>query len=94
MLVHPFFSSNKSSQDKEPAPTAFKWLKPFDNSCLHGVYLEPESHVKLAAFDLDGTIIESNFRKPGVEWAWWNTIVPARLRSLHNEGYALFRAWN
>jgi bifunctional polynucleotide phosphatase/kinase len=44
---------------------------------------------KVAAFDLDGTVIKSDFkavsRKPTFEW--WRSSIPDKLRELHQSGY-------
>jgi hypothetical protein len=43
---------------------AFCWLKPSlgpKRTCLHGVHLTPKSSPKVAMFDLDGTLTESQF---------------------------------
>eukprot|EP01127_Copromyxa_protea_P001970 TRINITY_DN1186_c0_g1_i2.p1 TRINITY_DN1186_c0_g1~~TRINITY_DN1186_c0_g1_i2.p1 ORF type:complete len:394 (-),score=106.18 TRINITY_DN1186_c0_g1_i2:55-1236(-) len=46
---------------------------------------------KIAAFDMDHTIL---FPKSGAkfpngrkDWQWWNSLVPEKLKSLHEEGY-------
>lgn len=49
---------------------------------------------KIAAFDLDGTLIATSSGKkhadgPG-DWKWWDRSVPSRLQSLYNnDGYVL-----
>jgi len=51
----------------------------------------PQGTPKVAAFDLDGTVIKSNHKNQSKEtalhWEWWRAIVPARLHELHQEGY-------
>jgi bifunctional polynucleotide phosphatase/kinase len=46
---------------------------------------------KVAAFDLDDTLIAaaagSKWAKSATSWKWLDVSVPAKLRSLHNEGY-------
>ncbi|KAG8163830.1 hypothetical protein KVR01_005748 [Diaporthe batatas] len=46
---------------------------------------------KVAAFDLDSTLITSasgkKFTNDPVDWKWWDTAVPAKLRSIYHEGY-------
>jgi bifunctional polynucleotide phosphatase/kinase len=73
----------------------FQWLSPLgsNGSCLHGVNLNPKSSSKVAIFDLDGTLIKSEFHnkpvdgKPG--WEWWKLNIPSKLAELHTSGYAL-----
>ncbi|ETN38028.1 polynucleotide kinase 3'-phosphatase [Cyphellophora europaea CBS 101466] len=46
--------------------------------------------VKIAAFDLDDTLITptgAKFARGAEGWKWWDPCVPGRLRELHNEGY-------
>lgn len=47
--------------------------------------------VKVAAFDLDDTIIVPNtgnkWARTATSWKWWDPCVPGRLNSLHDEGY-------
>jgi len=46
----------------------FKWLTPSlgpTRSCLHGVHLAPDASSRVAAFDLDGTVIKSSFIQLG-----------------------------
>ena len=85
--VHPFFGKpQEQNQD-----TAFQWLKPLGTvgSCLHGINLQPKATTKVAALDLDGTVIKSDFRsvsgKPTFEW--WRPSIPDKLRELHQSGY-------
>jgi len=85
--LHPFF--NKS--DEPSKPTAFKWIKPNlgpNHTLLHGINLNPKSSTKVAAFDLDGTVIVGTFWSKTTEgqWKWWDPVVPSRLKALHNDG--------
>jgi bifunctional polynucleotide phosphatase/kinase len=46
--------------------------------------------VKIAAFDLDDTLISATgakFARSANAWKWWHPSVPGRLRQLHEEGY-------
>jgi hypothetical protein len=85
--VHPFFSKG---QDKDPG--TFQWLPPLgpNRSCLHGINLHPKASQKVAAFDLDGTIINSALRGKVVDgkpaWEWWRSFVPDKLKTLVEEG--------
>ncbi|KAJ7242548.1 PNK3P-domain-containing protein [Mycena haematopus] len=91
--VHPFFTKAPVAESSAAPSQAgsIHWLKPLGPtaSCLNAVHLNPSSSTKVAAFDLDGTIIESGFHKPAGEWKWWNTCVPAKLTEAVKEGYAI-----
>ncbi|KAL9714919.1 DNA kinase/phosphatase Pnk1 [Leucoagaricus gongylophorus] len=70
----------------------FQWLAPLgkNKTCLHGKNLTPKYCSKVAAFDLDGTIIK--FTKQTCfnnGWEWWNAAVPAKLQSVAEEGHAI-----
>ncbi|KAI0027835.1 polynucleotide kinase 3 phosphatase-domain-containing protein [Vararia minispora EC-137] len=75
----------------------FRWLKPSlgpKRTCLHGIHLSPKSSSKVAMFDLDGTIIESQFGKgkrngSSSGWKWWKSVVPKRLKELQEQGYSI-----
>lgn len=46
--------------------------------------------MKIAAFDLDDTVISpigAKFARSAQSWRWWHTSVPGRLRSLYEDGY-------
>lgn len=46
--------------------------------------------VKVAAFDLDDTLITAvgpKFGRGAEAWKWWDSCVPGRLRELYNQGY-------
>jgi bifunctional polynucleotide phosphatase/kinase len=49
--------------------------------------------VKIAAFDFDDTLIATKsglkFGRGEDDWKWWHASVPARLKQLHADGYAL-----
>ncbi|KAF9472603.1 PNK3P-domain-containing protein [Pholiota conissans] len=89
--IHPFFTK---SNEKKADP--FQWLKPLGpkGSCLHGVNLQPEASSKIAALDLDGTVIKSSFSSKKSNgtlptFEWWRSCVPEKLKELHESGYAI-----
>ena len=46
--------------------------------------------VKIAAFDLDDTLISATgakFARSATSWKWWDTSTPGRLKSLYEDGY-------
>ncbi|KAK5073804.1 DNA kinase/phosphatase Pnk1 [Lithohypha guttulata] len=58
------------------------------------VYRELPRPVKVAAFDLDDTIVKpktggSRFTRNATSHMWWDPVVPRRLRELHHEGFLL-----
>jgi bifunctional polynucleotide phosphatase/kinase len=113
--VFPVFEKRKAGDeaaDDEKKP--FRWLTPSlgpTRSCLHGVHLAPTTtSARVAAFDLDGTVIKSSYievggnrrgggkqqrrvmkkkQVNGLEWEWWRTVVPQKLKEAHDSGCAL-----
>ncbi|KAF8623947.1 hypothetical protein AX15_006112 [Amanita polypyramis BW_CC] len=85
--IHPFFNQQPHFSVTEGT---FKWLEPLGEtrSCLHGINLQPTDAAKVAAFDLDGTLINSN-NAATTEWRWWRPNVPAKLKEVHEAGYAI-----
>ncbi|KAG5643898.1 hypothetical protein DXG03_009469 [Asterophora parasitica] len=97
--IHSFFG-------KKTEPTlsgSYKWLDPLGPalSCLHGVNLNPKPSTKVAAFDLDGTLIKSDFgigssRKASTStptaapsWEWWRASIPAKLKEVIDSGFTV-----
>jgi bifunctional polynucleotide phosphatase/kinase len=73
----------------EDTPESFRWIKPPEAkpSCLYGINLNPKCESKIAAFDLDGTLIKSNIKKGSDPiWEWWRNVVPVKLKQVHEEG--------
>lgn len=48
---------------------------------------------KIAAFDLDDTLIKPNIRKTWTRsasgWTWWNSAIPTKLKELHRQGFII-----
>ncbi|KAH6918831.1 polynucleotide kinase 3'-phosphatase [Coprinopsis sp. MPI-PUGE-AT-0042] len=86
--VHPFFQK-KLPVAEEPGP--FKWLPSLGpkQTCLHATYLDPPTRPKVAAFDLDGTIIKGDVRNQTTDWQWWSPLVPKKIREVHDAGYSI-----
>jgi hypothetical protein len=61
------------------------------HSLLHGVNLNPKSLTKVAAFDLDGTIIKQMHwsRLSEGQWEWWMPLMPSKLREVHDAGWVM-----
>ncbi|KAK7063808.1 polynucleotide kinase 3 phosphatase-domain-containing protein [Favolaschia claudopus] len=89
--VHPFFTKKPAVDEQSTSSGSFRWLKAFgpDRSCLHATSMNPPSLTKVAAFDLDGTVIEGGFKQPASEWKWWNACVPGKLAEAANAGYSV-----
>lgn len=49
--------------------------------------LKAKEKVKVAAFDLDGTIIEGNGRTVSADWKFWKSGVKSKLEAVVAEGY-------
>ena len=89
VIVHPFFSKPDAPN---PVPASVVWDTSLgtNKTCLHGVHLSPKASIRVAAFDLDGTLIKSNsFGKSktgSLAWEWWNNVVPKKLKEVHDDG--------
>lgn len=86
--THPFFL-----KPNEKTPGAFVWKKPIEHTCLHGVNLDPPPSSKVAAWDLDGTLIKtrsgSRFPRDKNDWMWWRASVKKKVTDLYEEGYVV-----
>lgn len=92
--MFPIFAKPAAKEQLEPS--AFRWITPSigpNKSCLHGVHLEPKATSKLAAFDLDGCLIESSFKNGkrtksdiAPSFTWWRPAVPKKLKQILDEG--------
>lgn len=53
----------------------------------------PEKRRKVAAFDLDSTLITSasgkKFSNDASDWKWWHASVPNKLRNMYKDGYQI-----
>ncbi|KAJ2916023.1 hypothetical protein MD484_g4408, partial [Candolleomyces efflorescens] len=87
--VHPFFQKHLA-EDDSGVDKPFRWLPPLGptGSCLHAVNQAPASTPKVAALDLDGTLIKADLRHT-TDWQWWSPVVPKKLRELHEQGYSI-----
>ncbi|KAJ7654730.1 polynucleotide kinase 3 phosphatase-domain-containing protein, partial [Mycena rosella] len=86
--VHAFFSKTPGTVPTATGP--LQWLKPVGTTCLHAVHLSPQPSAKVAAFDLDGTVIASlPWSAPPLKWHWWDADVPGKLAKAAADGYAI-----
>ncbi|KAJ1677834.1 DNA kinase/phosphatase Pnk1 [Spiromyces aspiralis] len=93
--VHPFFARRKPKTVGEAndtgyaAETMVKWHQ-HGTSLLVGKYGSPNGSPKVAAFDLDGTLINTKsmnvMPKDEHDWKFWDPSVPDRLHELHEQG--------
>ncbi|KAH8922070.1 PNK3P-domain-containing protein [Atractiella rhizophila] len=95
-----FASSSKTTESFDIAAPSikFRWLRTYENdrkeaSCYYGEFGTPVHSVKVASFDLDGTLI----RHPGGnitpksadDWEFLYPDVPKRLKELEEAGYEI-----
>ncbi len=84
----------KPASQKQPEKLSWRLI---DKSLVIGRY-EPQTMppqalkhpVRIAAFDLDDTVISptgAKFARSAQSWRWWDPSVPGRLKSLYEDGY-------
>lgn len=65
----------------------------YEASNKYGIEEPAAKRRKIAAFDLDGTLITPASGKKhsneASDWKWWDASVPAKLRSMYEEGYRI-----
>ncbi|POW20108.1 hypothetical protein PSHT_03945 [Puccinia striiformis] len=73
-----------------------KWLEPIEGTCLHGRCGDPSPSSKIAAFDIDGTLIRvksgKKFPTNADDWKLWASNVPKKLQEAHAERNQNFKA--
>lgn len=86
----------KPTSQKEPEKITWRIV---DQSLIIGKHEDPsaprkplERPVKVAAFDLDDTVIMPNsqsnrWNRSATSWKWWDSCVPGRLKDLYSQGY-------
>ncbi|KAH8116055.1 PNK3P-domain-containing protein [Phellopilus nigrolimitatus] len=89
--VFPIFgkSSDILPQDEPSGPFRWRRLPSLTASCLYGENSAPEIRTKIAAFDLDGTVIKWSSFNNGSQWEYWNKKVPQALKQAHESGYTV-----
>ncbi|EJU05701.1 PNK3P-domain-containing protein [Dacryopinax primogenitus] len=90
------FSIFNKPDAAQPNPTSpITWYPPLGErgTCQHGIHLTPPSRSKIAAFDLDGTLIEpksgAKFAKDHMDWRWWGLHVLKKVKEAHTTGYSV-----
>ncbi|KAG0371642.1 hypothetical protein BGX24_001393 [Mortierella sp. AD032] len=88
----PMFSIFQKGADAPPATADIAW-KTHGTSFIVGEAFHPKAGSKVAAFDLDSTLIKVNGKhkwpKNADDWVWWHSGVPAHLQKLADEGLTL-----
>ena len=84
----------KPASQKEPEKISWRAI---ENSLIIGRFdpqtIPPQAQkppVKIAAFDLDDTLITatgSKWNRSATSWKWWDSSIPGKLKSLYDEGY-------
>ncbi|KIY63839.1 PNK3P-domain-containing protein [Cylindrobasidium torrendii FP15055 ss-10] len=100
--VHPFFTKGYrpgKQEDEDASGTSFVFCPALglDKTCLYGVNRSPLRTSKIAAFDLDGTLIKSTIgagtskskSSSSALFEWWHPSVPAKLRGAVEAGYTV-----
>ncbi|KAG0144502.1 hypothetical protein CROQUDRAFT_659941 [Cronartium quercuum f. sp. fusiforme G11] len=71
----------------------FRWLPSIEESCIHGTYGAPKPSSKIAAFDVDGTLIRvksgKKFPNGQNDWLLWSSSIPKKLKQIHLEGFTI-----
>ena len=90
--VFPLFMKGPLTPEHQ---TTFSWAPALgpQKTCLHGINLSPEPLPKVAAFDLDGCLIDGpgtkskgKTRSDEPSFKWWRPIVPNKLKEVHEQG--------
>lgn len=103
---HPFFSNVAARKEEALLPASqrptvkmdapptvehFLHLDPFASSVQHSGASSSRKKVKIAMYDLDGTLIEpksgAKFPKDGGDWKWWHAKVKPKLAEAYEQGF-------
>ncbi|KAF9087225.1 hypothetical protein BGX29_000950 [Mortierella sp. GBA35] len=86
------FSIFQKGSNAPSAPADIAW-KTHGTSFIVGEAFNPKAGSKVAAFDLDSTLIKVNGKhkwpKNADDWVWWTAGVPAHLQKVADEGRTL-----
>ncbi|EJD44027.1 PNK3P-domain-containing protein [Auricularia subglabra TFB-10046 SS5] len=85
-------ASDGAQGGKRSRSSALIWEKVAPRvTILHGIHLSPPASPKVAAFDLDDTLISTKskgrFSANAQDWQWWAPAVPTELARLAKEGF-------
>ncbi|KAG0048425.1 hypothetical protein BGZ83_006609 [Gryganskiella cystojenkinii] len=88
----PMFSIFEKKSSAPPTKASIQW-ETFGTSFIVGQANSPKAGSKVAAFDLDSTLISVNGKhkwpKNARDWVWWAPSVPRKIEELSAEGYTL-----
>ncbi|KAI7850069.1 polynucleotide kinase 3 phosphatase [Circinella umbellata] len=87
--IHPFFQPDGEKKDM-----SLRWLQQIPSVLIaRSKQYEPGRSNKIAAFDLDSTLIKTRsgrlYAKDSSDWQWWDTSVPGTVQRLYDEGYKI-----
>ncbi|KAI8605536.1 polynucleotide kinase 3 phosphatase-domain-containing protein [Dissophora ornata] len=86
------FSIFEKKSDKPNVPASIDWST-HGTSFIVGEAFSPRAGSKVAAFDLDQTLIKVNGKhkwpKNADDWVWWAPGVPAHLKEVADDGYII-----
>ncbi|KAM0754682.1 PNK3P-domain-containing protein [Meredithblackwellia eburnea MCA 4105] len=89
----PKLASIFNSAPSAASNTSSFWKKDVSTTCPHGIHGNPKGSSKVAAFDLDGTIIVTKsgnkFPKDKTDFMFLYPEIPRKLKELHQDGYAI-----
>ncbi|KAF9347893.1 hypothetical protein BGX26_000666 [Mortierella sp. AD094] len=88
----PMFSIFERKSNKPLGPADIRW-ETHGTSFIVGEAFNPKAGSKVAAFDLDQTLIKVNGKhkwpKNADDWVWWAAGVPAHLKEVADTGYTI-----
>ncbi|KAF9175821.1 Charged multivesicular body protein 4b [Mortierella sp. AD011] len=88
----PMFSIFEKKPSKPLEPADIRW-ETHGTSFIVGEAFNPKAGSKVAAFDLDQTLIKVNGKhkwpKNADDWVWWAASVPAHLKEIADTGYTI-----
>ncbi|KAF9995660.1 hypothetical protein BGZ79_010621 [Entomortierella chlamydospora] len=88
----PMFSIFEKKTSKPLEPADIRW-ETHGTSFIVGEAFNPKAGSKVAAFDLDQTLIKVNGKhkwpKNADDWVWWAAGVPAHLKEVADTGYTI-----
>ncbi|KAK3808320.1 MAG: polynucleotide kinase 3 phosphatase-domain-containing protein [Benniella sp.] len=88
----PVYSIFEKKTSEPSAPAEVRW-KTNGTSFIVGEAFKPQPGAKVAAYDLDKTLIKVNgnhkWPKNADDWVWWTPSVPKHLQKVADEGYTI-----
>ncbi|OAD78705.1 hypothetical protein PHYBLDRAFT_107877, partial [Phycomyces blakesleeanus NRRL 1555(-)] len=88
--VHPFFTEKPKNNSMK---RSIRWISTVDSVLFGKSSGNEQGRSKIAAFDLDGTLITTKsgrvHAKDENDWQWWHTSVQSKIENLHQQGYKI-----